>query len=74
MGLVLALWAQINNMYTHHTKIWIRTSSIAQKAWTASKIDSKSDFLRRITAHERLMNRRGIPTAPATSQQCQFHP
>ena len=60
----------MSNMYTHHVRIWIRVSSLAERMWTDEEYEAKPDFFRRITAHERLMNRRGIPTAPATCQMC----
>ena len=74
LGAEVTLWSEINNRYTHHMKIWIRSSSTAERTWTTESYDAKPNFFRRITAHERLMNRRGIPTAPATCQQCEFHP
>jgi len=55
-------------------KIWIRSSAFAERVWTTKEYQSKPDVLGRITAHERLMNRRGIPTAGATSQQCETFP
>jgi hypothetical protein len=39
---------------------------MAERFWTAENHKIKPDFERRITAHEKLMNRRGIPTAPVT--------
>jgi hypothetical protein len=47
-------------------KIWIRSSSIAERLWNTQNFNAKPDFFGRITAFERLMNRRGIPTAPGT--------
>lgn len=70
LGAEVCLWSEINNRYTHHMKIWIRSSSFAEKTWNLNKNPAKPWFFGRITAHERLMNRRGIPTAPATCQQC----
>ena len=55
-------------------KIWIRTSSLAERTWTNEELVPKPDTLGRIAAQERLMNRRGIPTSGATSQQCETHP
>lgn len=74
LGAELTLWSELSNQYTHHQKIWIRSSSLAERSWTFDPINPKPDFFRRITAHERLMNRRGIPTSPATCQQCEFSP
>lgn len=71
---MVTLWTEMSNLYTHHSRIWIRCSSLAERMWTEEDHDPKPDFLRRITAHERLMNRRGIPTAPATCQQCETYP
>lgn len=65
-GIILVLWSHTSNRYTHHQKIWIRSSSIAERLWKEFPNPEKTNTLRRITAHERLMNRRGIPTAPAT--------
>ncbi len=70
IGVELTLWSEVSNQYSHHLKMWIRSSSMAERAWTSKEYRSKPDFFRRIVAHERLMNRRGIPTAPATCQQC----
>lgn len=70
IGAEATLWSEISNEYVHHLKIWIRSSSLAERTWNTHNHDAKPDFFRRITAHERLMNRRGIPTAPATCQQC----
>ena len=74
LGAEITLWSEISNRFTHHLKIWIRGSSLAERTWTIANYPAKPNFFRRITAHERLMNRRGIPTAPATCQQCEFHP
>ena len=70
LGAEITLWTEISNQYTTHLKVWIRGSSIAERTWTKEQHSAKPDFFRRITAHERLMNRRGIPTAPGTCQQC----
>ena len=70
LGPAITLWTELSNIYTHHIKIWIRSSSMAERAWTDKDYEPKPDFLRRLTNHEQLMNRRGIPTAPATCQQC----
>lgn len=74
LGAEITLWTEISNQYTTHLKVWIRGSSVAERTWTTEQFQAKPDFFRRITAHERLMNRRGIPTAPGTCQQCEFHP
>ena len=74
LGGEVCLWSEINNEYTHHMKIWIRSSSFAERVWNTKNFNPKPDFFRRITAHERLMHQRGIPTAPATCQQCETHP
>ena len=55
-------------------KIWIRSSSFAERVWTTEQLPAKPEALGRVAAHEQLMNRRGIPTAGATSQQCETHP
>lgn len=73
LGAEACLWSEVSNQYTHHIKIWIRTSSLAERLWNSNMVSVKPDVLRRITAHERLMNRRGIPTHPATCQQCETH-
>jgi hexosaminidase len=75
IGGVVCLWSEMSNRYTHHPKIWIRSSAFAERMWNPSDENKvKPEGLRRVTAHERLMNRRGIPTAPATCQQCEFAP
>jgi hypothetical protein len=74
IGAELTLWSEVSNRYTHHLKMWIRSSSLAERVWNLATINPKPDFFRKITAHERLMNRRGIATAPATCQQCETHP
>lgn len=74
LGAEVCLWSEINNRYTHHMKIWIRSSAFAERVWNTNNIESKPWFFGRLTAHERLMNRRGIATAPATCQQCERHP
>lgn len=70
LGCAITLWTEVSNIYTHHTKIWIRSSAMAERAWTDVEHEAKPDFLRRLSNHEQLMNRRGIPTAPATCEQC----
>ena len=74
LGGELTLWSELNNQYTHHIKIWIRGSAFAERVWNTQTFNPKPDVLGRLTAHEHLMNRRGIPTAPATSQQCETFP
>lgn len=73
-GAVACLWSEMSNRYTHHQKIWIRTSSLADKLWFDNGEPAKPGGLKRVAAHERRMNRRGIPTAPATCQQCETSP
>lgn len=70
LGGEVTLWSEHNNRYTTHLKIWIRTSSVAERLWNTHDFNPKPDFLGRLTAFEKLMNRRGIPTAPGTCQQC----
>ena len=70
MGAGINIWSEVNNQYTHHTKIWIRGSAFSDDIWGTPHSDQLYKFIGRLTAHERLMNRRGIPTAPATSQYC----
>ena len=70
MGSELTLWSENSNMYTHHTKIWIRGSAFADDLWGTPFAKESYKLLGRITAHERLLNRRGISTSPATSQYC----
>ena len=74
LGAELTLWSELSNQYIHHMKIWIRGSSMAERVWTDEVFNPKPDVLGRIASHEQLMNRRGIPTSGATSQQCQTHP
>lgn len=71
LGAEVCLWSEMSNRYTHHQKIWIRSSSIAERLWNSNIKDVKPGALRRITAFERTLHRRGIPTAPATCQQCE---
>jgi len=47
---------------------------LAERTWIISDQKAKPDFMRRLTEHERLMNRRGIPTATATCEICEFNP
>ena len=74
IGAELTLWSELSNRYVHHMKIWIRGSAFAERLWNPDNHNAKPDVLGRVTAQERLMNRRGIPTAGATSQQCETHP
>ena len=74
LGAEVCLWSELSNQYVHHMKIWIRTSSFAERTWTFKEYLAKPDVLGRIAAHEKLMNRKGIPTAGATSQQCETFP
>ena len=34
LGAELTLWSEIDNLYTHHTKMWIRSSAVAERLWT----------------------------------------
>ena len=74
LGAELTLWSELSNRYMIHQKIWMRASAFAERCWNKASFNAKPDLLGRIAAHERLMNRRGIPTAPVTSQQCEYHP
>ena len=51
LGAEATLWSEISNKYTHHLKIWIRSSSLAQRTWIVSSQGAKPDFFRRLTAH-----------------------
>lgn len=51
LGAEVTLWSEISNQYTHHLKIWIRSSSLAERTWTTENFNPKPDFFRRITAH-----------------------
>ena len=35
IGVELTLWSEMSNQYTHHLKMWIRSSSMAERAWTS---------------------------------------
>lgn len=48
----------------------MRSSSLAERLWNSEVTDIRPGVMRRIVAHQKLMNRRGIPTAPITSQEC----
>ena len=74
LGAEVCLWSELSNQYIHHMKIWIRTSSFAERTWTPEEFMAKPDALGRIAAQEQLMHRRGIPTSGATSQQCETFP
>lgn len=74
MGAEGTLWSEVSNKHTHHIKIWMRSSSLAERLWNAEIIDVKPGVMRRLVAHQRLMNRRGIPTAPITSEECEIDP
>jgi hexosaminidase len=71
LGAEVCLWSEMSNRYTHHQKIWIRSSSLAERLWNSEIKTIKPGVLRRITAFERILHRKGIPTAPATCQQCE---
>lgn len=49
----------------------MRSSAMAERAWTSANYKPRLNFLPRLIAHEKLMNRRGIPTTPITTQQCE---
>lgn len=51
LGAEICLWSEINNRYTHHMKIWIRGSSLAERTWNTKAFPAKPDYFRRITAH-----------------------
>ena len=74
LGAEVCLWSELSNQYMHHMKIWIRSSAFAERVWTTEPFIPKPDALGRVAAHEQLMNRRGVPTSGATSQQCETHP
>lgn len=33
LGIEATLWGEVTNKYTHHQKIWIRCSSLAEQLW-----------------------------------------
>jgi hexosaminidase len=70
LGAEACLWSEISNQFTHHLKIWMRTSSLAERLWNSKIRVIKPGVLRRLAKQERLMNRKGIATAPVTCQQC----
>ena len=74
LGAEVCLWSELSNQFMHHMKIWIRSSAFAERVWTTEQFNPKPDVLGRVAAHQQLMNRRGIPTSGATSQQCETHP
>lgn len=70
IGAEVCLWSEISNQYTHHIKIWMRTSSLAERLWNPDINNVKPGLLGRLAKHERVMHRRGIPTQPVTCQIC----
>ena len=52
----------------------MRSSSLAERLWNPNVVFAKAEVMKRIVAHQKLMNRRGIPTAPITSQECEIDP
>jgi hexosaminidase len=71
LGAEACLWSEISNQFVHHIKIWMRTSSLAERLWNSNIQTIKPGVLRRLAKQERLMNRKGIATAPVTCQQCE---
>lgn len=51
LGIELTLWAETNNIYTHHLKIWIRSSAMAERAWNSIEFESNLNFFRRMLSH-----------------------
>lgn len=74
IGAEVVLWGETSNEFTHHIKLWLRASTLAERLWN-SKIDKvRYSVWRRLARHGRIMDQRGIPHAPITCQQCEYHP
>lgn len=50
LGAEVCLWSEMSNRYTHHQKIWIRSSSLAERLWNSEIKTIKPGVLRRLTA------------------------
>lgn len=72
IGAELCLWSEVSNKHTHHVKNWMRSSSMAEKLWNSNIKKVSNGVMRRMVAHQKLMNRRGIPTAPITLEECEI--
>lgn len=51
LGAEVCLWSELSNKYTHHIKIWMRTSAFAERVWTTKEYTAKPDTLGRLSHH-----------------------
>lgn len=41
LGAEVCLWSELSNQYVHHMKIWIRSSSFAERVWNIGELNAK---------------------------------
>ena len=73
-GAVVPLSGELNNIYTHHVKLWPRAGAFAERLWNVANFTPKPEVTGRLAGFGKLLNRRELPTSPVTSQQCEAKP
>lgn len=51
LGAEVCLWSELSNQYVHHMKIWIRSSSFAERVWNTGEMSAKPEGLGRVAFH-----------------------
>jgi hexosaminidase len=76
VGLEAALWSEINDGSSTLNKIFPRTNSMAERAWSPVSHDYQSNYavFVRLDAWRRHIHHRGIDVVPLTSGYCEKHP
>lgn len=67
------MWSEIANPYNIETKVWIRTSALAEKLWSSSiSIASElNNIATRLHVQGERMRARGLKVSPVTVGLCE---
>ena len=73
IGAEVCMWSEIANPYNIETKVWIRTSALAEKLWfsTISVGNQLRNIATRLHAQSERMRNRGFKVSPVTVGLCE---
>ena len=73
IGAEVCMWAEIVNPYNIETKVWIRSSAIAEKLWfsTVPVATELRNIATRLYAQSERMRNRGFRVSPVTVGLCE---
>lgn len=61
------MWAEVVNQYNLISRVWPRTSAVAERLWSSEIVQDDTEAERRLEEHTCRLNKRGIHAQPPTA-------